>query len=79
MLTGDVIQAIIIGLIENLHLPTPKLQAQILTDVQIFPLQLILLVMAIFYPWADVMCLAGEARKIGQGDSTEEPASVQPA
>src|ERR1039457_5118925 len=78
VLTGDVAWAIILGLIESLHLPTTKLWVQILTEVQIFPAPLILLVMAIFYLWAYVRCLTGESKIMVLGDSKEAPAPVQP-
>jgi hypothetical protein len=79
VLTGDVAWAIILGLIESLHLPTTKLWVQILTEVQIFPAPLILLVMAIFYLWAYVRCLTGESKIMVLGDSKEAPAPGQPA
>jgi glucan phosphoethanolaminetransferase (alkaline phosphatase superfamily) len=50
--TGDITWAIILGIINNLHLTMTRQAWQILTVIQILPAPLILLVMAIFYLWA---------------------------
>ena len=50
-LTGDITWAIILGIINNLHLTMTRQAEQILTVIQVLPAPLILLVMAIFYLW----------------------------
>jgi hypothetical protein len=79
VLTGDIAWAIVLGLIESLHLPTTKVWVQILTYVQIFPAPLILLGMAAFYLWAYARCLTGESRSTEPGDSRGAQALVRPA
>lgn len=54
VLTGDLPWAILLGLINNLHLPSTRLTGQLLTAVQVFPAPLILLVMGVFYLWVYV-------------------------
>ena len=54
VLTGDLLWAILLGLINNLHLPSTRLTGQMLTAVQVFPVPLILLVMGVFYLWVYV-------------------------
>jgi hypothetical protein len=51
VLTGDIPWAILLGLINNLHLPSTRLTGQILVAIQVFPTPLILLIMAAFYLW----------------------------
>jgi hypothetical protein len=51
VLTGDLPWAIVLGLINNLHLPSTRLTGQMLTAIQVFPAPLILLVMGVFYLW----------------------------
>lgn len=51
LLTGDLTWAIVTGLINIPHLSTTTRSGQILTDVQVFSIPLILLVMGIFYLW----------------------------
>jgi glucan phosphoethanolaminetransferase (alkaline phosphatase superfamily) len=50
-LTGDITWAIILGIINNLHVTMTRQAGQILTVIQVLPAPLILLVMAIFYLW----------------------------
>jgi hypothetical protein len=54
VLTGDIPWAILLGFINNSHLPATGLSGQILMAVQVFPAPLILLVMVIFYLWVYV-------------------------
>jgi hypothetical protein len=54
VLTGDLPWAILLGLINNLHLPSTRLTGQIVTAVQVYPTPLILLVMGVFYLWVYV-------------------------
>jgi hypothetical protein len=51
LVTGDLSSAILMGLINHLHLNTAGLAGRILMAVQVFPAPLTLLVMGIFYLW----------------------------
>jgi hypothetical protein len=51
VLTGDLPWAALLGLIDNLHLPSTRLTGQIVTAFQVIPAPLILLVMGVFYLW----------------------------
>jgi hypothetical protein len=51
LLTGDLTWAILLGLINRLHLSTTGFSGQILVGMQVFPAPLILLVMGVFYLW----------------------------
>jgi hypothetical protein len=51
VLTGDLTWAILLGLINHLHLPPTELSGEILTGLQVFPAPGILLIMGIFYLW----------------------------
>jgi|HubBroStandDraft_5_1064220.scaffolds.fasta_scaffold22074_2 hypothetical protein len=51
LLTGDLTWAILLGLINRLHLSTTGFSGQILIGMQVFPAPLILLVMGVFYLW----------------------------
>jgi hypothetical protein len=54
VLTGDLPWAILLGLINNLRLPSTRLTRQMLMAVQVFPVPLILLVIGVFYLWVYV-------------------------
>jgi hypothetical protein len=51
VLTGDPTWAILLGLINHLHLAATGLSGWALMALQVFPAPLILLVMAVFYRW----------------------------
>jgi hypothetical protein len=51
LLTGDLTWAILLGLINRLHLSTTGFSGQILIGLQVFPAPIILLVMGVFYLW----------------------------
>jgi hypothetical protein len=51
LLTGDLTWAILLGLIDHLHMSAPGLSGQILIAMQVFPAPLILVVMGVFYLW----------------------------
>ena len=51
VLTSDLTWAILLGLIDHIHLPATRLSGQILTAVQVFPAPLILLILGVFYLW----------------------------
>jgi hypothetical protein len=53
-LTGDLSWAILLGIINHLHLPATGLSGQMLIALQVFPAPLILMVMSVFYLWAYV-------------------------
>lgn len=65
VLTGDLTWAILLGLINHLHLSTTGLSGEILTAVQVFPAPLIVLVMGVFYLWV-------YARKSPRSDAETE-------
>jgi len=51
LLTGDLTWAILLGLINRLHLSTTGFSGQIFIALQVFPAPIILLVMGVFYLW----------------------------
>jgi hypothetical protein len=51
VLTGDLTWAVLLALINHLHLSTSGPHGQLLTAVVVFPVPLILLVMGVFYLW----------------------------
>jgi hypothetical protein len=51
VLTGDLPWAILLAVINKLHLPASGLSAEIAAGVQIFPAPLILLAVGVFYLW----------------------------
>jgi hypothetical protein len=51
MLTGNLLWAIVGGLVNSTHLSATSQSAKILVDVQVFSIPLILLLMGIFYLW----------------------------
>jgi hypothetical protein len=65
VLTGDLTWAILLGLINRLHLSPTGISGQILTAAEVFPAPLILLVMGVFYLWV-------YARKSSRSDAEPE-------
>ena len=51
VLTGDLTWAIVLAIINHLHVPATGLSGQMVIVAQVFPAPLILLIMAIFYLW----------------------------
>ena len=54
VLNGDLPWAMLLGFINNLHLPARGISGHMLIAVQVFPAPLILLVMGVFYLWVYV-------------------------
>jgi hypothetical protein len=63
VLTGDLPWVVLLGIINNLHLPLSRLAGQMLTAVQVFPAPLILLVTGVFYLWVYVRCCRDHASR----------------
>jgi hypothetical protein len=61
VLNGDITWAILLGLINRLHMSTAGLSGEILIAVQVFPAPLILLAMGVFYLWVYVRRSTAEA------------------
>jgi hypothetical protein len=61
VLTGDLTWAILLGLINHLHLDSTGFPGQILLAAQVFPAPLILLAMGIFYLWVYARKNSGNA------------------
>jgi hypothetical protein len=61
VLTGDLTWAILLGLINHLHLDSTGFPGQILLAAQVFPAPLILLAMGIFYLWVYARKSSGAA------------------
>ena len=51
LFTGDLTWAILLGLINRLHLSTTGFSGQLLIAMQVFPAPVILFVMGVFYLW----------------------------
>jgi hypothetical protein len=70
VLTGDLPWVILLGLINNLHVPLSRLAGQLLIAVQVFPAPLILLVTGVFYLWVFV--------RRGRDQASRQPIGTMP-
>jgi hypothetical protein len=70
VLTGDLPWVILLGLINNLHVPLSRLAGQLLIAVQVFPAPLILLVTGVFYLWVYV--------RRGRDQASRQPIGTMP-
>ena len=77
VLTGDLPWAILLAVINKLHLPASGLSAEIAAGIQIFPAPLILLAVGVFYLWVYARHGSGAASPTAANlhDTTSEGAS----
>jgi hypothetical protein len=79
LLNGDILWAVLIGVINSLHLPANGLSAQLLTAIQVFPSPLILLAMSIFYLWIYLRRGAGSGERPAASVSPDQSSARRPS